>query len=131
MGTSESGTFGRAVSFSGRSWAVKRSNEPVGPGPNLFSDGAENVWVDADARLHHVLGIGRVRWVEPPGELDIDLRVVVRRVVAPDEQPEHHVPIEGGEVGGDREPVRTVPEAPVEYDLGAAPPPTSLRDPQV
>jgi len=52
MGTSESGTFGRTVPFSGRSWAVKRSNEPVGPGPNLFSDGAENVWVDADARLH-------------------------------------------------------------------------------
>ncbi|MCA1677257.1 MAG: hypothetical protein LC799_35460 [Actinobacteria bacterium] len=43
---------GTAISFSGYSWAVKSSTEPVGPGPNVFSDAAENVWVDAAGQLH-------------------------------------------------------------------------------
>lgn len=42
----------RSVDFSGRAWTVKASRGPVGPGPNFFSDSAENVWVDNAGRLH-------------------------------------------------------------------------------
>ncbi len=42
----------RAITFSGLRWQVKASSGPVGPGPNIFSDSLENVWVDADGRLH-------------------------------------------------------------------------------
>jgi len=42
----------RTVPFAGRCWAVKDSSEPVGPGPNVFSDSTENVWVDTAGRLH-------------------------------------------------------------------------------
>ena len=52
----------RTVLFAGYSWSVKRSDEAVGPGPNLFSDRPENVWVDEDHRLH--LGVtDRRRWL--------------------------------------------------------------------
>lgn len=40
------------VVFSGSSWAVKTSTGPVGPGPNVFSDSPQNVWVDASGQLH-------------------------------------------------------------------------------
>lgn len=43
----------RTIDFAGRRWAVKDSaGAPWGPGPNVFSDAAEHVWVDADGRLH-------------------------------------------------------------------------------
>ncbi len=42
---------GATISFSGRSWAVKSSTQPVGPGPNVFSGSAENVWVDSGGQL--------------------------------------------------------------------------------
>lgn len=43
----------RIIQFSGYDWLVRTSNDTrVGPGPNLFSDGADNVWVDAQGRLH-------------------------------------------------------------------------------
>lgn len=42
----------RHIEFAGRSWTVKESAQPVGPGPNYFSAGAESVWVDAQGRLH-------------------------------------------------------------------------------
>lgn len=42
----------RQIEFSGYSWKVKSSEYPVGPGPNLFSDSKENVWVDKDGWLH-------------------------------------------------------------------------------
>jgi hypothetical protein len=43
----------REVAFSGYTWTVRTSNgSAVGPGPNVFSDGAENVWVDDAGRLH-------------------------------------------------------------------------------
>lgn len=38
--------------FAGRSWSVKAGAGPLGPGPNLFSDSPQNVWVDAAGRLH-------------------------------------------------------------------------------
>lgn len=41
----------RTVSFSGRDWRVKGPGY-YGPGPNLFSDATNAVWVDASDRLH-------------------------------------------------------------------------------
>ncbi|MBA2390399.1 MAG: glycoside hydrolase family 16 protein [Geodermatophilaceae bacterium] len=38
--------------FAGYTWTVKFSSSPVGPGPNVFSDSADNVWVDTAGRLH-------------------------------------------------------------------------------
>lgn len=42
----------RVISFSGYEWWVKASLFPVGPGPNYFADGKENVWVDSLGQLH-------------------------------------------------------------------------------
>lgn len=42
---------GRTVSFSGRTWRVKGPGY-YGPGPNLFCDTSNCVWVDVDGRLH-------------------------------------------------------------------------------
>jgi len=51
--TDAGATIGPAtVAFSGYSWAAKASTEPVGPGPNVFSDSPENVWVDSGGQLH-------------------------------------------------------------------------------
>lgn len=43
---------GRTLQFAGRTWAVKESNTPVGPGPNRFTDETADVFVDAQQRLH-------------------------------------------------------------------------------
>ena len=42
----------RWISFSGYDWWVKTSFGLVGPGPNYFSDSTNNVWLDAQGRLH-------------------------------------------------------------------------------
>ena len=43
----------RIIEFSGYEWVVRTSDEnQVGPGPNLFSDSEQNVWVDQQGRLH-------------------------------------------------------------------------------
>src|SRR5437667_40636 len=42
----------RVIKFSGYDWTVKSSRDRVGPGPNYFSDGEENVRVDERGRLH-------------------------------------------------------------------------------
>ena len=42
----------RTIEFSGYTWAVESSQGKVGPGPNYFSDSTDNVWVDAQGRLH-------------------------------------------------------------------------------
>ena len=45
----------RIITFSGYEWEVKSMCDieiEVGPGPNYFSDGEEDVWVDEDGRLH-------------------------------------------------------------------------------
>ncbi len=52
----------REIVFSGESWLVKASSVPVGPGPNLFSDSAENVYVDSQGRLHLRLAQRAGRW---------------------------------------------------------------------
>jgi hypothetical protein len=38
--------------FSGYSWNFKSSTTSVGPGPNLFSSSSNNIWKDAQDRLH-------------------------------------------------------------------------------
>ena len=52
----------RTVEFSGYTWQVKSSAEAVGPGPNYFSDSADNVWVDDHGRLHLKLTNSDGRW---------------------------------------------------------------------
>jgi hypothetical protein len=52
----------KAISFSGHAWWVKGSAVPVGPGPNYFSDSAENVWVDSLGQLHLKMTQRNGRW---------------------------------------------------------------------
>jgi hypothetical protein len=52
----------RSLSFSGYTWDVKSSAGQVGPGPNYFSDGNENVWVDPTGRLHLKITSANGRW---------------------------------------------------------------------
>lgn len=43
----------RIINFSGYEWVVRTSEEAKqGPGPNLFSDSEDNVWVDSQGKLH-------------------------------------------------------------------------------
>ncbi len=42
----------RTFTFSGYTWWVKESTQPVGPGPNLFSASTRHVEVDRQGRLH-------------------------------------------------------------------------------
>lgn len=53
----------RTVTFAGSSWAVKASSGVVGPGPNVFSDSPENVWVDSSGRLHLRITYRDGRWL--------------------------------------------------------------------
>lgn len=48
----EGEAFDRRIWFSGYEWTVKSSTPKVGPGPNFFSNQAENVWVDETGQLH-------------------------------------------------------------------------------
>jgi len=53
-------SFSSSFWWSGREWEIKTSgSERVGPGPNLFSDSEDNVWIDDQDRLH--LKITKVR----------------------------------------------------------------------
>lgn len=49
--TTDSVSRGATLPFAGRTWTIKQSNSPVGPGPNRFSASSNNVWSDA-AGLH-------------------------------------------------------------------------------
>jgi len=42
----------RQIEFSGYTWNVKASEQPIGPDDNYFSDRPEDVWVDDQGRLH-------------------------------------------------------------------------------
>jgi hypothetical protein len=43
----------RRLEFAGRTWMVKSTGSvPFGPGPNLWSDSPDNVWVDPEGHLH-------------------------------------------------------------------------------
>jgi hypothetical protein len=48
----EEDRFNTTLSFSGYMWQVKTGDEPMGPGPNYFSDNAKNAWVDSSGYLH-------------------------------------------------------------------------------
>ncbi len=52
----------RTIDFSGYKWQVKMSEEPVGPGPNMYSDNAKNVWVDSAGRLHLKITNVKGKW---------------------------------------------------------------------
>jgi hypothetical protein len=58
------GSVGREKSlrFSDLDWSVKSSANPVGPGPNYFSDDARSAWVDRTGRLHLRLEPRDGRW---------------------------------------------------------------------
>ncbi|MCG3145090.1 MAG: hypothetical protein HONDAALG_02631 [Gammaproteobacteria bacterium] len=59
---SDPATEMRAIQFSGYEWRVKSSDKRVGPGPNYFSDGEENVAVDDQGRLHMRITQRDGRW---------------------------------------------------------------------
>jgi hypothetical protein len=42
----------RTIQFSGLTWFVKEASELVGPGPNFFGSGSDQVWVDSKGFLH-------------------------------------------------------------------------------
>jgi len=52
----------KTVSFAGYSWSVKSAADLLGPGPNLFSDSAQNVWVDTAGQLHLRITYRDGRW---------------------------------------------------------------------
>ncbi len=52
----------RYISFGGRCWKVRSAPAPEGPGRNLFSDDARNVWVDESGRLHMKIAFRDGRW---------------------------------------------------------------------
>lgn len=54
--------FARIIQFAGRSWGVKESPAPVGPGANLFSSDPADVFVDAQGRLHLTLKFTSGAW---------------------------------------------------------------------
>ena len=58
----QSSRWRRTLSFSGDQWEVKRSESPVGPGPNYFSDSDENVWLDRQGKLHLKISGRDGRW---------------------------------------------------------------------
>lgn len=53
----------RTLWFSGYIWMVKQSEEPVGPGPNLFGSGPQNVAVDRRGRLHLRITQSGDQWI--------------------------------------------------------------------
>jgi len=55
--------YTRHIAFSNYVWAVKdHGKTQAGPGPNLFSDSTDSVWVDPDGRLHMRIRKSRGRW---------------------------------------------------------------------
>lgn len=52
----------KTLQFSGYDWLVKTSDHRVGPGPNYFSDKADNVSIDAQGQLHLRITEREGRW---------------------------------------------------------------------
>lgn len=53
VGAFPAGAAARNINWSGYSWWVRTSQgNPQGPGPNIFSDSTQNVFVDGDGNLH-------------------------------------------------------------------------------
>ena len=52
------------IHWSGYDWEVRTTDGGLeGPGPNVFSDSAHNVWVDRKGRLHLKITKSRGRWL--------------------------------------------------------------------
>jgi hypothetical protein len=49
-----------SLQFSGRRWVVKHADQPVGPGPNVFS--SRNIRLDGEGRLHLRIANEDDRW---------------------------------------------------------------------
>ena len=54
--------YGRTLQFAGRTWHVKDSPIPVGPGGNRFSADPGDVWVDTQGRLHLTVASRGGQW---------------------------------------------------------------------
>jgi len=100
--------WNRSIDFSGYRWRVKSSETPVGPGPNVFADGQDSVWVDPKGHLHlrirpdpdgrwrtaevaldESLGYGAYEWTL--GAVDrLDRNVVAGFFTWSDDAPEQH-----------------------------------------
>ena len=52
---------GRTNTFGGRTWRVKGTGD-YGPGPNIFSDSPDHVWVDGSGQLHLTLTKNGTAW---------------------------------------------------------------------
>jgi len=52
----------RTIEFSGIKWNVKSSEAKVGPGPNYFSAGENDVWVDDSGQLHLTITSRNGKW---------------------------------------------------------------------
>ncbi len=52
----------RLIQFSGYTWKVKFSETMDGPGPNYFSDSPNDVWVDANGKLHLLVSYHDGKW---------------------------------------------------------------------
>lgn len=49
--------------FSGYWWNIKNSNgNAVGPGPNIFSNSSDNIWVDKDGMMHLKIRYNNGKW---------------------------------------------------------------------
>jgi len=102
--------YKRSLEFANRTWYVKTSASPIGPGPNYFSDLPEDVWVDDSDRLHLRISAHGSRWYstevitsDPLGQgygsytfrLEglpdpLDPNVVIGLFTWDDDAPEHH-----------------------------------------
>lgn len=100
--------YTRHIAFSGFDWIVKVSNNKVGPGPNLFSDSTQSVWVDELGHLHMkirksgsrwtcsevilngTLGYGTYRWTLASRVDNLDPNVVLGLFTWSDPDPENH-----------------------------------------
>src|SRR6266446_10868441 len=54
--------YPRTFAWNGETWMVKKSTGKVGPGPNYFSDSANNVWVDVNNKLHLKISKSGNQW---------------------------------------------------------------------
>ncbi|MFH1264942.1 MAG: hypothetical protein ABIK89_04400 [Planctomycetota bacterium] len=62
-------TTPRTLRFAGRQWHCKQSTTPVGPGPNLFSDSEDSVWVVDQEGVDQESGVHlTVRYEEQTGK---------------------------------------------------------------
>lgn len=52
----------RTIQFSGYTWYVETSAQRADPGPNYFSNSAQNVWVDQNGWLHLKITYSNGRW---------------------------------------------------------------------